>query len=52
LRWLPRIVSTAFHWSVRGRQFGGAWRASARTGKYGFLSARLVSLRTLVLDGI
>ncbi len=32
------IVSTAFHWSVRGRQFGGAVSASASTGKYGFFS--------------
>src|SRR5437867_5625229 len=49
---VPMIVSTAFHWSVRGRQFGGAWSASASTGKYGLAAVRLASLRTLVLDGM
>src|SRR3972149_8259866 len=46
------MVSTAFHWAVRGRQFGGAWRASASTGKYGLAAVRLASLRTLVRDGM
>src|SRR3990170_2698498 len=46
------MVSTAFHWSVRGRQLGGAWRASASTGKYGLAAVRLASLRTLVRDGM
>src|SRR6266550_5321391 len=49
---VPRIVSTAFHWSVRGRQLGGAWSASARTEKYGLAAWSDESLRMLVRDGM
>src|SRR5881394_1317963 len=46
------MVSTAFHWSVRGRQLGDAAGDWARAGKYGLDCARDGSLRRLVRVGM
>src|SRR5437899_5210174 len=46
------MVSTAFHWSVRGRQLGDAASDCARAGKYGLFWPRVGSLSRLVRVGM
>src|SRR2546421_4337229 len=46
------MVSTAFHWSVRGRQLGDAASDCARAGKYGLAWPSAGSFNRLVRVGM